>query len=65
MRTAIVSYMSGLGIQKNVQSQSIGEAEFVDFANRICQFVNIKPAEHVLKACFKSSSRGSSSLSQS
>lgn len=36
----------------------------MDGVNRLCYFINVKPAEHVVRACFKAGSRGGSSMSQ-
>lgn len=44
MRKAVVGYLGEFCGRKYFQNQSLNEDQFVEFINKVCDFVAIRPA---------------------
>ena len=64
MKNVVVYYLTEADPKKNGLSSDLGAEDFIKVVLRATYFVNIKPAEHVLKACFENAGRGRKSLSK-
>ncbi len=57
MRNALLFYLCELDPKKNINNFEIKENDFLSNIERILHFVNVKPADHILRSCFKDADR--------